>query len=127
MPMTKYVADWIARADEDIYTAELLLKEKGAPNQICFHAQQAAEKYLKAFLAFYEKHIRKIHDLDSLSAECYEIDHSFSEIRADGTYLTGFYLGARYPGDMPEFDLEEGKKALESAKRIKSFVLTKIS
>lgn len=52
MPMTKYVADWLARADEDLRSAELLLQKDGPPNAICFHAQQAAEKLLKGFLAF---------------------------------------------------------------------------
>ncbi|WP_240923392.1 HEPN domain-containing protein [Thermococcus sp. 18S1] len=44
------VAAWIKRAEEDLFTAEALLSfKKPAPWIICFHAQQAAEKFLKAF------------------------------------------------------------------------------
>ena len=99
----------------------------GRSNQICFHSQQAAEKYLKVFLAFHEKHIRKIHDLDALLMECHAIDSSFQEIFADGTYLTQFYLEARYPSDIPEFSFEEGRKALVAAERIRNFVLARIN
>lgn len=61
--ITTYVADWLKRADEDTQVAEVLLTAGGLPNSVCFHSQQAAEKYFKAFLAFQEKHIRKVHDL----------------------------------------------------------------
>ena len=44
--LTDYVKNWLARADDDMKTMELLLKEDGAHiNPVCFHAQQAGEKY----------------------------------------------------------------------------------
>lgn len=36
------------------------------------------------------------------------------------------YVTARYPGDYPEFTLDECKKAYEAALRIKKFVVDKI-
>lgn len=126
MPMTKYVADWLVRADEDIDIAELAIKEKGPTNPICFHTQQAAEKYLKAFLAFHEKHIRKIHDLEDLLITCKEIDASFGELRDDAQYLNQFYIETRYPADMPDFTFNDAKKSYEVALRVKKFVLAKL-
>ena len=67
--ITKYVADWFARADEDLDVARLILNEERPYNPACFHEQQAAEKYLKGFLAHHEKHVRKIHDLNALVQE----------------------------------------------------------
>ncbi|TSC73733.1 MAG: HEPN domain-containing protein [Parcubacteria group bacterium Gr01-1014_44] len=126
MLLTKYVQDWLARADEDIRVAEIALKEGGLPNPICFHAQQTAEKYLKGFLAFHEKHVRKIHDLQSLISECKKIDASFSDIETEAVYLTQFYTETRYPGDITEFTLDEADGAYRAALKIKSFVLGKI-
>lgn len=124
--ITKYAADWLARAAEDIQMAEILLKEGGFPNGICFHSQQAGEKYFKAYLAFQEKNVRKIHDLGALLTFCREIDESFDELKSEADFLDRFYIETRYPGDIPSFSLDEAKKALEFAICIKKFVLQKI-
>lgn len=125
-PITKYVADWLTRANEDIRVAEILLKEGGLPNTICFHSQQAAEKHLKAYLAFQEKHIRKVHDLGALLSFCLEVDKSFSKIESEINYLSKFYIETRYPGDYPEFTLKDAQEASEAAQKIKGFVMSKI-
>lgn len=43
---------WIKKAEGDLKTAEhaLTLKERCPFDTVCFHAQQCAEKYLKALL-----------------------------------------------------------------------------
>ncbi|MDP1689164.1 MAG: HEPN domain-containing protein [bacterium] len=124
---SKYVADWILRANEDLKTSEILLREGAMSNTICFHAQQAVEKYLKSFLARHEKHVRKTHDLEFLLDACIEVDNSFNELLEEARYLDQFYIAARYPADTPEFSMEEAKKAFAAANRIKDFVIKKIS
>jgi len=48
------VQAWVAKADEDRLCLENELKAEHTPwSVVCFHAQQAAEKYLKAFLVFH--------------------------------------------------------------------------
>lgn len=127
MPMSKYVVSWFHRADEDFQMIDLALREEDGPlNPVCFHAQQAAEKYLKGFLAFYEKNIRKIHDLKALLEECQNVDSSFRELDDDTTVLNRFYMTSRYPDDTPDFSLGECREAFEAALRIKEFVLSKI-
>lgn len=125
-PITKYVADWISRADEDIKVAEILLEEKSVPNSVCFHCQQAGEKYFKAFLAFQEKNVRKIHDLNALLILCEEIDKSFDGLKSETDYLNKFYVETRYPGDYPEFSWQDAKEAFDATLRIKEFILEKI-
>ena len=68
-PTTKYVRDWLERASEDIRAAEVLLAEGGLANVVCFHAQQAAEKFLKGFLAHHQHNVRKVHALESIVAD----------------------------------------------------------
>mgnify|MGYP000307964815 CR=1 FL=1 len=43
---------------------------------ICFHAQQAVEKYLKAFLILHDIDFPRTHDVDYLLLECRKIDRS---------------------------------------------------
>jgi len=125
--ITDYVKNWFARADEDLQTIEVLLKEKKIiPNPICFHAQQVGEKYLKGFLASRDLHVRKVHDLEVLVDDCKKIDPAFKELGKDAKLLNQFYTQARYPADYGEFSVQDAKDGCEAAKRIKDFVLKKI-
>jgi HEPN domain-containing protein len=47
---------WIRKAESDLKTSIHSLKIKPDPpfDTICFHAQQCAEKYLKAYLTYHE-------------------------------------------------------------------------
>ncbi len=48
------VAAWIKKAESDLKNISLVLPAEDAPfDTVAFHAQQAAEKYLKALLTFY--------------------------------------------------------------------------
>ena len=66
--MNGIVAEWIEKAEGDYRTAEREMRVRKAPNYdaVCFHAQQCAEKYLKAFLAHHQLPFRLIHDLEVL-------------------------------------------------------------
>jgi HEPN domain-containing protein len=46
----KLKEEWIAKADEDFDFASSVITDSAFNGQICFHYQQAAEKYLKAFI-----------------------------------------------------------------------------
>lgn len=116
-------AEWVKYAEEDLKMAELALKEKGPPNQICFHAQQVAEKYLKGFLVYSKQKFEKVHQLQYLLQLCAKTDVSFEELREDVLYLTRFYIETRYPGDFQEFTLDEAQKAYNAALQVKNFVL----
>jgi HEPN domain-containing protein len=122
------VREWLAKADEDFEFAQVNLEE-GKPffAQICFHFQQAAEKYLKSYSIAHELEFRKIHDLPLLLRICMSDDRSFDQLREDCEYLTTFYVDTRYPAHWPtNFSHQETRKALESASRIRSFVKGKL-
>ena len=49
--MKRTTKEWVRKAENDYRTAELLaLSSEPLHDQLCFHCQQAAEKYLKALL-----------------------------------------------------------------------------
>ena len=58
--------DWLARAKGDLAIAAADLPEGAFLEDLCFHAQQAAEKALKALYVFYNIKFRYTHDLDEL-------------------------------------------------------------
>ena len=66
------------------------------PYSICFHAQQAAEKYLKAFLAFHGQAAPKSHNIEDLIRRCAEIDTSFSALLGHAGALQFFGVEIRY-------------------------------
>jgi HEPN domain-containing protein len=119
--------EWEAYALDDEKVAEMILREDGPANPLCFHSQQMAEKYLKAYLLRKGGRFEKKHQLVYLLDLCTEIDASFSELIDDAALLSAFYIETRYPGDIPEFSLEECQKGFEAAKRIKSFILQRLS
>lgn len=118
--------EWWKYAEEDIAMAEMAIREHCPLNQICFHAQQAAEKYIKGFLVFSDRSFEKSHLLRYLLELCTVVDPTFEELKEDVVFLTQFYIETRYPGDMPDFSAAEAEVAYQSALRIKEFVLQKV-
>ncbi|MDR3020003.1 MAG: HEPN domain-containing protein [Treponema sp.] len=118
---TKTILEWFYFADAD-YDSALILNEAHRKHNeiICFHCQQAAEKYLKAFLCYKGIIPPKIHILETLCALCSEYDSSFNDIAKDCAYLSPFAVRARYPLEI-EITNSNTVKALETAKKIMGF------
>ena len=61
--------EWLGKAKDDLRAARRLLKPPPAlSSAAAFHCQQAAEKALKAFLAWRDVPFRKTHDLEVIGA-----------------------------------------------------------
>lgn len=89
-------AKWIGFAENDYRTAEILFRE-GIWNQVCFHSQQAAEKYLKSSIAVENRpRSHKIATLVPLS--CLELP---KELEREILLLDRFYIPTRYPDALP--------------------------
>ena len=91
---------------------------------ICYHCQQAAEKYLKGFLALNGEAIEKIHDLVRLNKMCGKYEENFKIIEKDCLALTDYAVNVRYPFplDINETDMH---LALKSARIIRDFISEK--
>jgi len=123
-----YIRDWLAKADNDLKSVEheLGLEEGEVLRDIaCFHCQQAAEKYLKAFLIFHQVEFPKTHNVEYLLEECAKIDAVFSCI--DVKELTSFAVDVRYGDEFYMPDMEEVEYYYTLAKTIKVMVMEAIS
>lgn len=118
---------WIQRANGDLDACELLLTSKTiAPEIICFHAQQCAEKYLKVYLVFIEKIFPKTHDLLQLLKLCSQHDPSFSSLENFAVQLTDFAILTRYADVWQEITREQAIQSVGYGKKICLFVQSKI-
>lgn len=89
----------------------------------CFHAQQAAEKYLKAYLVSKLINFPKTHDLQSLLNLCIAINHSFSYLIEPAISLADYAIAPRYPDAFDDLTLDDVKNAQKDAIEIKEFIL----
>ena len=118
----EYVDEWFKHADTDFVVAEHLLTLHPQPlDIICFHCQQAAEKYLKGYLLFKnELEPPKTHELVLLIIECMKSDSSFESIRRACEVLTRYGIQPRYPNEM-EITANDMEKALDYTRQIRDF------
>ncbi|MCL1974991.1 MAG: HEPN domain-containing protein [Firmicutes bacterium] len=112
---------WFDFADSDLEAAEhLLTLFRPRLEIICYHCQQAAEKYLKGYLLYKGVFPPKIHDLDALCKKCFEFDPTFQAILQECAALSDYGVQPRYPNEML-IEEHHMKKALIYAQQIKDF------
>ncbi|HPJ39792.1 MAG TPA: HEPN domain-containing protein, partial [Spirochaetota bacterium] len=93
MDKSKEYSEWLKYADADLESAEILNTQYRKPlNIICYHCQQAAEKYLKGFLVSQNISFGKTHDLLIIIESCQKIDDSFSIIIKDCIKLNPYSI-----------------------------------
>ncbi len=119
------VNKWIEKAEHDILTVQTIIEYQPLVlDTACFHCQQAAEKYLKAFLVFKKQEIIKTHAIDFLIKQCAKFDSEFKDINIKDIQI--FAIDARYPDDSIEPTMEETNEYLQIVNEIKALVLEKI-
>ena len=109
---------WVQRAEEDWLLARSALRRKmpltyGAT----FHAQQCAEKYLKALLVSRRQAFPRTHDVVALHDLC--LRHGLPiPIDADQLErLAAYAVQVRYPGEDPTPD--EAREAVQIAQEVR--------
>ena len=109
---------WLAYARSDLDAAHALLRDPDHyPRQVCFLAQQAAEKALKAVLVLLEVEFPFTHDLDRLREivpSGWQVKANFPNLYA----LSVWAVEARYPGDMPQVVEADAREALQTAEAL---------
>ncbi len=119
-----FVEQWLNKAEGDLAVAEVLLASKTAGYFPCaFHCQQAAEKFLKAYLVRHQIEFRKTHDLDKLLRLASQAESGLQKELASCDWLTPFGVEFRYPGDSTEVDRATAQNALTEAKRVKQVII----
>jgi HEPN domain-containing protein len=104
-------------ADPDSDYDEVLLEGPDPlPDTAAFHAQQAADKSLKAFLHWHDVPFRKTHELEELGRACTELDASLEDVVGQVLDLTPFAWRFRYPGEPWQPAVDEVRDALDRAR-----------
>lgn len=124
--MRAITKEWVEKAEDDFYSAELLLRagEHPMPGNSCFHSQQCAEKYLKAFLVENNIDFPRSHQLMVLLELCAGLDVSFLEISQLCRRLESYAVAIRYPGI--SIDSGAAEKAMLTAGMIRDYVRQKL-
>ncbi len=106
----------LRKAQTDLRIAEKLLRIGEEPWVIAFHAQQAVEKALKAYLVFHNKHFGKVHNIARLIDLCAEVDRDFNQLYEIGIEeLYPLAIEARYPDTGIEVTMDEAGEAVRKA------------
>lgn len=98
--MTKATAEWVQKAEDDWIAANQLSQSSTRLyDQISFHCQQAAEKYLKALLQELALTIPRTHDVKALLDLLIPHHRTLRSVRRGSGFLTTFAVETRYPGE----------------------------
>jgi HEPN domain-containing protein len=122
-PILEKVRQWLAFADEDLRVARhgFSIPETPPYRVIAYHAQQCAEKYLKAYLVFHVIDFPYTHDLQRLLALC-SAQSSWAERLSDVEELNPYATTVRYPGEHLVVSEAKARRAVEIAERIQQVV-----
>ena len=97
--MKKETAEWIRKAERDYRVAEGLAQNRPPEHDIvCFHCQQAAEKFLKALLVELGLTVPRTHNLEDLIGLLQPHYRSLTTLHRGAVYLSRFAVETRYPG-----------------------------
>jgi len=110
--------EWLARAKGDLALAGAPLPPGGFYEDLCFHAQQAAEKALKAVYLDRGWTFRYVHDLEELLTGLRENGLTPPAEIGQAVLLTSYAFEARYPGSGEPVTEEEYKHAVDLAKAV---------
>lgn len=119
---TDLVRGWLRKADSDLANAQLCLAAGQALDTACFHAQQAAEKCIKAYLTACGAQFPLIHNLEKLIDVCVQYAPGFVTLRQLAQELTPYAVELRYDAEFWP-TAQAAEQALAAATAVREFVL----
>ena len=124
MPLNKQNAgtpqDWLRHAKSDLELARVSPPPIVLLEGLCFHAQQAVEKSLKAILIHFKVSFPRTHNIGvllDLLPDYIAIPDSVQE----SAILSDYAVITRYPHDLEPVDTDEYLKAVEIADSVLSW------
>ena len=120
--MQRVAREWVDKAEADFGTARREFRARKSPNHddACFHAQQCAEKYLKALLQAAGIRFAKTHNLIALLDQLRPVDPTWELHRPALMRLGAFGVAFRYPGASANRAVAREALALAGAIRAKA-------
>ena len=121
------VAQWIRKADSDLLNIRNNLAADDVPTDtICFHAQQAIEKLLKALLIANGRDITKTHDLVKLLTDAADIATELLQYEEQMEEISEYGVAIRYPDGICDPTMEEASHAYEIAVTVRELIIGKL-
>lgn len=115
------VQRWMAYAKSDLDLARVDAPKTVLPEALCFHAQQAVEKALKALLLYCSIPIPRTHSIAFL-LDLLQNEIVVPNYIQDAVILTDYAVETRYPGIYEPVTDEEYQEAIHLAEAIVSWV-----
>lgn len=115
--------DWLKRAQSSLALAKAPRPKDTLWEDLCYHAQQAAEKALKAVLVERKIAFRFVHDLNELIDTLEEHGQKIPEQVKRSVILTGYAVATRYPGNYEPVSKGEWKDAVTLAQSVVSWAI----
>ncbi|MEW6717611.1 MAG: HEPN domain-containing protein [Chloroflexota bacterium] len=122
-PQADFVAQWLQRARSDLHLGRAALRTRGVlPEDACFHAQQCAEKALKALLLNLDISFPKTHTIELLLDLLKEHSLAIPAGVDEAFELSQYAVQTRYPGEWEPVTKKEAARALERAGLVLAWV-----
>ena len=110
--------DWLRRAKGNLARARQKKPKDAFWEDLCFDAQQAAEKAIKAVLVFRQLEFRKTHDLRELLTLLNSGGDPIPEELWEAVDLSDYAVETRYPGVTEPVSDKEYRVAVALAKTV---------
>ena len=125
--MQPLTAEWVDKAEGDLTVASREIRARKAPNYdaACFHAQQCAEKYLKAVLQEEGIAFPKTHYLERLLNLVLPFEPGWNVLRVDLIQLSTSAIEVRYPGNSAIRN--EARESVRVCKEVRARVRHRLS
>jgi HEPN domain-containing protein len=117
--------EWLARARADLDACDALIAV-GLPPEALFHAQQCAEKAMKAVLTWHQVPFKKTHDLDELKQMCLPLAEDAAAHLAGIERLSQYAWRFRYPGAPYSPERPEAEEARHAAGQLLDAVAARL-
>jgi HEPN domain-containing protein len=115
--LVEHARSLLRKAANDLIAGDAILATGQALDAVCFHAQQAAEKSVKAILSLDEVDYPWRHDLGELLALLGDSYSGLSALRQAIIALSPFAVAARYD-EAIEPPADEARRHLATARRV---------
>ena len=120
-----FVRQWLDKAEEDLKAGEILLNSDLEDfDSAGFHAQQAAEKFIKAVLVRYQIPFPKSHSIALLRGLVEQADKTLAARLSPADSLTPYGVEFRYPGESEPVSREQGFQAVQLARQVREQILS---
>jgi HEPN domain-containing protein len=117
----------VRKAEDDLRSAGYLLTmAEPVYENVGFHAQQCAEKYLKGYLVFHGIAFKKWHDLGYLLDLCMTVNPQWERFYNEAEFLSPFAAEYRCPDLLIKFTQEQAERSIHVARQIRLAVLKEL-